>query len=397
MSITLGSNIISHIRMDDGTEYDVHVQYFDDFGAPVEFNPTSPMHSLLQQDARVQQKFDTLIRATAQTHARKAGRPLSELKAIHLNQQGALFNDNPTTQTHNIDLLEPEKRAFIGDTEAYTSIKDLWSQTSQLLVKNYYHYQSSKDETSVEIPFNIQTPITSVDATLRRVDPSVAPPAAASPDAGAPLSTDNDDDEDDIAPASHQSPAPAPSEEDEDELESVASLPADHADVDEEDWNGLEDFKADFINLMIDTTTTPRKPTLKVIEPLRINGEAIRIGEEIWGHTDQNDFEAFTAEINECYKSILEKIAAIRIQDKAQVERLKKIIQNAFRDYLIGKLIELYHTTKTRMDQPLRAEAEEMCKLFVRLQNDEEGHVLNNGHQQTLNYLKTQLSKPLTS
>lgn len=200
---TINSHVVSHIKMRDGTEYDVKVSYYDDSGKPVEFNPGSTSLSFFGEKPETKREFDDLVKTLAETHAAKANQSLKSLKIIHLNNAGVKFSDTDTIKPHAIDLT-PDQTAFLLNNynQNYTKVNEVWNKTAQILIQNYHHYQTARNEATVEIPATFKQaprPVTSVGLDLTQTSKPDAPTH--------PNHLDRDDDDSEppspVAPQDH--------------------------------------------------------------------------------------------------------------------------------------------------------------------------------------------------
>lgn len=166
---------ISHIKLHDGSEYDVNVSYYDDTGKPVEFNPGNNSISLFDKHPKIKEEFDALVKALVEAHTGSPSEALKKRELIQLNSQGIKYGEADTLKTHDIVLKDEQKTFFEQNYhQSYKKVDELWNKAADLLVQNYNHYKAAQNEAIVEIPATLKQP----SSTTTTIDLNVTPPSS---------------------------------------------------------------------------------------------------------------------------------------------------------------------------------------------------------------------------
>jgi hypothetical protein len=345
--------------MEDGTEYDVSLIYYDDHGTPLAFNAATPGLPLM--DAATKKKFEDLVKTTIQAHAHKAQKALSDLKVMQIDNKGISFNQQATqAYGHEVLLSEAEKRLFNDSGATYTKVNDLWQHTAQILIQNYYH---AANASFVEIPglgsnnTPLEHPAAQIDVILNRDTPVSPPPRARE------------------HPATTPSPATTPPPED-DEDEAIPGVsPFTTAPNAACDWAQLP-AKLQALKESLFTTVSPGKKRKKraiMATPTTMPASIQDIFNIIFDkYSDDIHFAMGVLDFQ--YKQLMTDIdteaRAKGITNQRAINSVKVDIQRALKAKLLQKLIELYHENKITGNGEKIRERQEICHAILDAQTE---------------------------
>lgn len=166
---------VGHIRMKDGSEYDVHVVFRDDFGNIVNIEDFDESSCFIQGQA--QKKLEAQLKLMAESCI--GDKTFSDVHNIQINHGGVTFNPfSESVKVHNLDCPVAEElssqysKAF---GSKYEQMRQAWVDAEKTLVKDFEHHMDHINKPYAQGSLDLNFGRAKPDALLGKTKPGDDP------------------------------------------------------------------------------------------------------------------------------------------------------------------------------------------------------------------------------